>query len=57
MRPLAQEVDDPPAMRVGERRERQVEAWSAQPGCLNLKPVAFSMSSRETFRTDWEKVQ
>src|SRR5487761_126648 len=32
MWPLAQQVDDPPAVRVGERREGPVEPWRAQSG-------------------------
>jgi hypothetical protein len=55
--PLAQQVDDPPAMRVGERCERPIESLRAQRAGLNLKPVAFSMSSRETSRTVCAKVQ
>ena len=57
MGPLAQQVDDPPAVRIGERGECQVEAWCAQLTGPNLKPVAFSISSFETSRTVCEKVQ
>ena len=57
MGPFAQEVDDPPAMRVGQRRERLVEVWRAQPTRPDLKPVAFSISSLETSRSACEKVQ
>ena len=57
MGPLPQEVDDPPAMRIGERSERPVEAGRAQRARLNLKPVTFSISSRGTSRTGCENVQ
>jgi len=55
--PLSQQLDDPPAMRIGERRERQVEARCAQASRSNLNPVAFSISCAETSRTVCEKVQ
>jgi hypothetical protein len=57
MGPLPQEIDDPPAVRIGKRGERPVEAGRAQRARLNLKPVAFSISSRDTSRTGCEKVQ
>lgn len=57
MGPLAEQVDHAPAMRVGERRERTVEAGCAQPSRSNLNPLAFSISCLETSRTGCEKVQ
>lgn len=57
MRSLPQEIDDPPAMRIGKGGERPVEAWRAQRACLNFRPVAFSISSRDTSRMGCEKVQ
>jgi len=57
MGPLPQEVDDPPAMRIGERGERPVDAWRAQLSRANLKPVACSISCLETSRTGCENVQ
>lgn len=54
---LAQELDDPAPMRIGERREYPVEGWRAQCGGPNLRPVAFSISSFETARIGCEKVQ
>ena len=55
--PLAEELDNAPAVRVGERRKRAVEAVRTHRSCPNLKPLAFSISSLETFRTGWENVQ
>src|SRR5215472_15666197 len=55
--PLAEEVNNAPAMRVGERRERAVEALSTHRSRSNLKPLDCSISSLETSRTGCEKVQ
>jgi hypothetical protein len=54
---LAQEIDHPPAMRIGECRERPVETRCRHRSGSNLKPVALSISSLETVRTGCEKVQ
>lgn len=57
MGPLAQEVDDPPAVRIGERGERPIEGRCAQSTRSNLRPVTFSISCLETSLTSCEKVQ
>src|SRR5215469_6940154 len=57
-RPFAQQVDDPPTMRIGECREDAVESrrcLQAQPSIF--KPLAFSASCRDTRRTVWPKLQ
>jgi hypothetical protein len=59
-RRLAQQLDDLPAMRIGERGERAVDPGSgggAQENISILRPVAFSDSSTEKGRTFWAKVQ
>src|SRR5579863_5743583 len=50
-RPLAEQVDHPSAVRIGERGERTVETLSAHVGFWNLQPVAVSISSWDTCRT------
>jgi hypothetical protein len=57
MRPLAEEVDDPPAVRIGECRERPIEARQGHRSGSNLRPLALSISVLETSRTGCEKVQ
>ena len=58
-RRLAQQLDDLPAMRIGERGERAVDprGAGAQENISILRPVAFSDSSTEKGRTFWAKVQ
>jgi hypothetical protein len=55
--PLSQQIDDAPAVRIGERGERTVEALSTHSSGLNLRPLAFSISSLDTCLTGCEKVQ
>ena len=57
MRSLAEEIDYAPAIRIGEGGERTIEFGRAHGSLLNLNPVAFSISSFETFRVGCEKVQ
>jgi hypothetical protein len=57
MWPLAQQVYDPPAMWVRQRRESPVESWGAQLGRSNLKPLACSISRADMSRTGCAKVQ
>src|SRR5579863_4823001 len=57
MGPFAQEVDDSPAMRICQRRQRLVEGWRAQRSRSNLNPVAFSISWLVTSRTGCANVQ
>ena len=54
---FAQEIDDSPAVWIGERRERPIEARCRHRSGSNLRPVALSISALETSRTDCEKVQ
>ena len=59
-RRFAQQLDDLPAMRIGERGERAVDRGGggrAQENISILRPVAFSDSSTEKGRTFWAKVQ
>ncbi len=55
--PLAKQLDNAPAVRVGERRESAVEALRTHRSGSNLKPLACSISSLETARSGCEKVQ
>lgn len=57
MRPLAQQVDHAPARRIGKGGERTIDFGCAHVSLSNLNPVAFSISSFETFRTGCEKLQ
>lgn len=57
MWPLAQQVDDPPTMWVRQRRKCPIEAWGAQLGRSNLKPLACSISRADMSRTGCAKVQ
>src|SRR5690348_3258839 len=58
VRPQAEKIDDPPAMRVGEHRENAIESrFCRQIRPSILSPLAFSISSRETWRTVWPKLQ
>lgn len=57
MRSLTQQIDDAAAVRIGERRERAVEALSDHLNGLNLNPEAFSISSVETRFKACENVQ
>jgi hypothetical protein len=57
-RRLAQQLDDVPPMRIGQRGKRPVEGRRrAQENISILRPVAFSDSSTEKGRTFWAKVQ
>lgn len=55
-RPITQQVHHPPAVRVGQCRERAIEIVG-HVNVLYLNPVAFSISSLETVLTGCEKVQ
>src|SRR5262249_14026918 len=58
VRPQAEKIDDPPAMRVGEDGENAVESRLRRQGQPSiLSPLAVSISSRETWRTVWPKLQ
>src|SRR5579872_5123820 len=57
MGPLAEEVDDAPAMRISQRCERTIEGRRAQSCRSNLKRVAFSIACLETSRSGCAKVQ
>src|SRR5882724_7485816 len=57
-RPLAQQLDDLTACRVGKRGERAIDdkrVRQTQPSIFS--PLAFSASSRETCCTFWPKLQ
>ncbi len=56
-RPITQEVDNAPTMRIGKGRERAVEIVGIHVSVLYLNPLAFSISSLDGYLIDCENVQ